>query len=76
MRGRYIGKQTVYSNSLPVRLKGYDLWSFDASHQLSDRLTLKAGVDNIFKKRLAEDSALYSYAEPGRVFFIGLGAGF
>lgn len=76
VRGRYIGAQTVYNNSLPVRLKGYDLWSLDVNHVLNDRLTLKAGIDNIFRKRLAEDSALYSYAEPGRVFFIGLGAGF
>jgi len=76
LRGRYIGKQTVYEDDLPVRLKGYDLWSVDVSHALNERLTLKAGVDNIFKKRLTEDSALYSYAEPGRVFFIGLGAGF
>ncbi|MGC4249990.1 MAG: TonB-dependent receptor [Sphingobium sp.] len=76
LRGRYIGRQTIYQNSVPVRLKGYDLWSADLSHMIDDRLTLKAGVDNIFKKRLAEDSALYSYAEPGRIFFIGLGAAF
>lgn len=74
LRGRYIGGQTVYQNNVPVRLGGYDLWSLDVSHALGERLTLKAGVDNIFKKRLAEDSALYSYAEPGRIFFVGLGA--
>ncbi|MCC2977105.1 TonB-dependent receptor [Sphingomonas sp. PL-96] len=77
VRGRYIGKQTVYqtvgSASVPVRLDDYDLWSLDASHDLNERLTLKAGVDNVFKKRLAETSALYSFAEPGRIFFVGLG---
>lgn len=76
VRGRYIGAQTIYQNTVPVRLKGYDLWSLDLSHQLNDRLTLKAGVDNVFGKRLSETSALYSYAEPGRMIFIGLGAGF
>lgn len=76
LRGRYVGKQTIYQNNVPVRLDGYDLWSLDASHAVSARLTLKAGVDNVFKTRLAEDSALYSYAEPGRVFFVGLGAAF
>lgn len=76
MRGRYIGKQTIYQNNVPVRLDGYDLWSADVSHAINDQLTFKAGVDNIFKKRLAEDSALYSYAEPGRIFFIGVGAAF
>jgi outer membrane receptor for ferrienterochelin and colicins len=73
VRGRYIGKQTIYQTDLPVRLDDYNLWSVDASHDLSDRVTLKAGIDNVFKKRLAETSALYSFAEPGRVFFVGLG---
>lgn len=73
LRGRYIGKQTVYASTEPLRLDGYDLWSIDVSHDLDDKLTLKAGVDNIFEKRLAEESALYSVAEPGRVFFVGLG---
>jgi outer membrane receptor for ferrienterochelin and colicins len=73
VRGRYIGKQTIYQTEVPVRLDDYNLWSVDASHDLSDRVTLKAGVDNVFKKRLAETSALYSFAEPGRVFFVGLG---
>lgn len=76
VRGRYIGKQTVYQNSLPVRLDGYQLWSVDVSRDVNERLTLKAGIDNVFKKRLAEDSALYSFAEPGRVLFIGLGASY
>jgi outer membrane receptor for ferrienterochelin and colicins len=73
VRGRYIGKQTIYQTDVPVRLDDYNLWSVDASHDLSDRVTLKAGVDNVFKTRLAETSALYSFAEPGRVFFVGLG---
>jgi len=76
LRGRYVGKQTLYQNNVPIRLRGYDLWSFDFSHELGDRLTLKAGVDNLFRKRLAEESALYSYAEPGRILFVGLGAAF
>lgn len=80
IRGRYIGKQTIYQTvgtaTNAVRLDAYDLWSLDASHALNDRLTLKAGVDNLFGKRLAETSALYSFAEPGRVFFVGLGANF
>jgi outer membrane receptor for ferrienterochelin and colicins len=76
LRGRFIGSQTIYQGTQPVRLEGYDLWSVDVSHGLSEQLTLKAGVDNLFKKRLAETSALYTYAEPGRVFFAGLGANF
>lgn len=74
LRCRYIGRQTIYQSTVPVHLNGYDLWSADVSHALSERLTLKAGIDNMFKKRLAEASALYPYAEPGRVFFVGLGA--
>lgn len=80
VRGRYIGRQTIYqtvgATTNAIRLDAYDLWSLDASHALNDKLTLKAGVDNLFGKRLAETSALYSFAEPGRVFFVGLGASF
>ncbi len=72
LRGRYIGKQLVYDDE-PVWLDPYTLWSVDVSHDLTDNVTLKAGVDNIFKKRLADESTLYSVAEPGRVFFVGLG---
>ncbi len=73
LRGRYTGGQTVYANAEALRLDPYTLWSLDMSHDLTDRLTLKAGVDNLFKKRLADDSALYSVTEPGRVFFLGVG---
>lgn len=76
LRGRCLGRQTIYSGTTAVRLDGYDLWSADVSHDLTERVTLKAGVDNVFRKRLAETSALYTYAEPGRVFFVGLGANF
>lgn len=76
LRGRYVGAQTIYQTNLPVRLSGYDLWSINFSHKVNDHLTFKAGVDNLFRKRLAEDSALYSYAEPGRIAFVGIGAGF
>lgn len=76
VRGRYIGRQTLYQTSTPVRLDDYSIWSLDLSHDLDDRFTLKAGVDNLFRKRLAESSALYTFAEPGRIFFVGIGAGF
>lgn len=76
IRGRYVGKQTLYQDNVPVQLDDYNLWSLDVSHDLSDAFTLKAGIDNVFKVRLAETSALYTFAEPGRVFFVGLGANF
>ncbi|MGK6354412.1 TonB-dependent receptor domain-containing protein [Sphingomonas sp. DT-207] len=76
LRGRYVGQQTIYQTDVPVRLDDYSLWSVDVSHDLTERLTLKAGIDNLFKQRLAETSALYSFAEPGRIFFVGMGANF
>ncbi len=76
VRGRYIGEQTLLSNAVPVRLPDYSLWSLDASQALTDALTLKAGVDNLFDERLSDASGLYSFAEPGRIFFVGLGANF
>ncbi len=76
VRGRYVGAQTIYQGDIPVRLDPYDLWSVNVSQALNEHLTLKAGVDNVFKRRLAKSSALYSFAEPGRVFFVGMGANF
>lgn len=76
VRGRYVGAQTIYQEDRPVRLGAYDLWAIDASHALDDRFTLRAGVNNLFKRRLGETSALYTFAEPGRIFFVGIGADF
>lgn len=73
VRGRFIGEQLTSSY---VRLPGYSLWSTDVSYDLNDHVTLRAGVDNLFKERLAEKSNLYSFAEPGRVVFVGLSGRF
>ncbi|MFT4090491.1 MAG: TonB-dependent receptor [Asticcacaulis sp.] len=73
VRGRFIGEQltTTYA-----RLPGYSLWGMDVSYDLNGHVTLRGGVDNLFNERLAEKSALYSFAEAGRVVFIGLSGRF
>ncbi|WAC48248.1 TonB-dependent receptor [Asticcacaulis sp. SL142] len=73
VRGRFIGEQLT---STYVRLPGYSLWGTNVSYDLNEHVTLRAGVDNLFKARLAEKSTLYSFAEPGRVVFVGLSGRF
>jgi len=73
VRGRFIGEQVSSAN---VTLPGYSLWGTDVGYALNGYVTLRAGVDNLFKERLAEKSALYSFAEPGRVVFVGISGAF
>ena len=76
VRGEYVGRQTVYSSNVANILPDYTLWSLDVSWHLTDRVTLRANVENIGDEELAAQSALYSYAEPGRSYNLGLSVSF
>lgn len=76
LRGRYVGRQKIYQGTTPVDLPAYDLWALSATYALTPALSLRGGVENITDARLAEESGLYSYAEPGRIFHFGLSARF
>lgn len=76
VRGEYVGRQTVYSSNVANILPDYTLWSMDVAWRLTDGVTLRANVENIGDEELAAQSALYSYAEPGRCYNLGLSVSF
>lgn len=72
LRGEYVGSQLGSAQGTSHTLPAYHLWHLDLSHHLSDRLTLRGGIENLTDERLADDSALFNYAEPGRTYHVGL----
>ncbi|MBN7796956.1 TonB-dependent receptor domain-containing protein [Parahaliea mediterranea] len=55
-------------------MPSYDLHHLDVAVDVGRYLTLYLGVENIFDERLADESDLYSLAEPGREFRLGFTA--
>ena len=77
VRGEYVGRQTVYpSTGAAARLPAYTVWSLDVSHSLTDSVTVRGGVQNLTDKRLSDESTLFTYAEEGRLFWVGLNYSF
>jgi outer membrane receptor for ferrienterochelin and colicins len=72
----YIGSQTIEDTTGMKTAPSYALWHASAGYQVNDNLKLRLGLRNITDVRLAEKSALFSYAEPGRTVYLALGASF
>lgn len=72
LRAEYIGTQSVWSGNTEQRRPGYSLWSVDLSYRLSERVSLRAGVENLTDERLADADAIYPIADPGRVYHAGV----
>ncbi|RKF17611.1 TonB-dependent receptor [Altericroceibacterium spongiae] len=68
LTGQYTGKQLGAADTIT---KGY--WTFDlgSSIDVSESVTLRAGVRNLFDKMITGDSD-FSYYSPGRRYFIGV----
>ncbi|PMR72832.1 TonB-dependent siderophore receptor [Billgrantia endophytica] len=59
----------------------YSVWGLSAHYYLTDNVTLGAGIDNLFDKRLfREDNSggagASTYNEPGRAYFLSMNVGF
>jgi outer membrane receptor for ferrienterochelin and colicins len=52
------------------------MWSVEGAYRLSDTTTLRAGIENIGDERLANGGEDYSYADAGRLYFVGLQVSF
>lgn len=76
LRAEYVGSQLTYSSNVPYALPAYSLWHMELSQRLSKNLTLRGGIDNIGDERLADQNEMFTYAEPGRTYHIGLVATF
>ncbi|WP_289086404.1 TonB-dependent receptor [uncultured Spongiibacter sp.] len=67
-RAEYVGKQYNSGEYTP----DYTLHHLDITVDLTESLRLYSGVENLFDERLAEKSELFTLAEAGREFRIGL----
>lgn len=74
--GRQVIAQTAASGTSYVALSPYTMWSVEGAYRLSETMTLRAGIENIGDERLANGGEGYSYADAGRLYFIGLQANF
>ncbi|HEC59834.1 hypothetical protein LCGC14_0879580 [marine sediment metagenome] len=72
-RSEFIGKQYVGDDQYTP---AYDLHHIDFSYAVTDQFTVNAGIENLFNDRLQEKSDLYTLAEPGRAFRLGMTVGF
>ncbi|WP_458094046.1 TonB-dependent receptor domain-containing protein [Roseomonas sp. WA12] len=79
-RANYVGRQTVAqtvgTGTVYTPLSSYTLLSLEAGYRVTDKVTLRAGVENIGDVRLANDREPYTYADAGRLYFVGLQASF
>ncbi|WP_162125674.1 TonB-dependent receptor domain-containing protein [Pseudoxanthomonas wuyuanensis] len=76
LRGEYKGTQRQTSGSRQVDLPAYTLWSLDLGYRISDRVSVRAGVENLRNERLSDSSTLYSYREVGRYYSAGINLAF
>jgi outer membrane receptor for ferrienterochelin and colicins len=80
LRANYVGRQviaqTTGGGTSQVPLSPYTMWSVEGAYRLSDTTTLRAGIENIGDERLANGGEDYSYADAGRLYFVGLQVSF
>lgn len=77
VRAEYTGRQVLYPTATSVeRLPAYTIWSIDLSQRLTDSVILRGGIRNLADVRLAEKSSSFTYAEAGRLYWLGLNYSF
>lgn len=76
LRGEYVGEQLMLSNSVQYAVPDYTLVSLEAGLRLEQNLWVRAGVQNLGDVRLADESSYFSFAEPGRFYYLSFTAGF
>ena len=76
LRGEYHGTQWQASGTAQVKLPAYTLWSLDVGYRISERLRLRANIENLADERPTESTALYAYPETGRYFNVGIDLSF
>ncbi|HRO87607.1 MAG TPA: TonB-dependent receptor [Chiayiivirga sp.] len=76
LRGEYHGTQWQTSGAVQVPLPAYTLWSLDFGYRITDRVRLRANIENIADERPTESSTLFAYPETGRYFNVGIDLSF
>lgn len=75
LRAEYIGAQ--YRSATESDRPGYALLHWYVDYDLNNTVSVHAGIENLTDKRLANDDAsIYSDADEGRRYFVGLTARF
>ncbi len=75
LRAEYTGAQ--YRSAIESDRPGYTLLHWYVDYDLNKTVSLNAGIENLTDKRLANDDAsIYSDADEGRRYFVGLTARF
>ncbi|WGM45894.1 Colicin I receptor [Brevundimonas sp. NIBR10] len=76
LRGEYVGEQFMLSNSIQYPVDAYTLVSLEGGYRLDPKLWVRAGVQNLGDVQMAEESAYFSFAEPGRFYYLSFTASF
>lgn len=76
LRGEYVGSQVQYSGATRVGLSPYLLWSLDLRYRISERLSLRGGVENLTDELRDDQAAIYPYPETGRYYSVGFNVSF
>ncbi|WP_293828676.1 TonB-dependent receptor [uncultured Brevundimonas sp.] len=76
LRGEYVGEQFMLSNSVQQPVPDYTLVSLEGGYRLQPNLWVRAGVQNLGDVQLSDESAHFSFAEPGRFYHVGFSAAF
>lgn len=76
IRLEHTGKQLVYVSGEEKSLPAYQLLHLALARDVGDRLTLRAGIDNLTDEQPADDSPYFSYPEQGRFISAGLDLSF
>ncbi|MBX4158715.1 TonB-dependent receptor, partial [Lactiplantibacillus plantarum] len=74
LRGEYVGEQFMLSNSVQQPVPDYTLVSLEGGYRLQPNLWVRAGVQNLGDVQLSDESAHFSFAEPGRFYHVGFSA--
>lgn len=73
LRVEYTGSQ--YRSAIETNRPGYALWHWYLDYDLNKTVSLYAGIENLTDRRLSNDDvSLYSDADEGRRYFVGLTA--
>lgn len=76
LRGEYVGEQFMLSNSVQYPVPDYALVSLEGGYRLQPDLWVRAGVQNLGDVQLADESFYFTFAEPGRFYYVGFSASF
>lgn len=79
--GKYDYQGNVLTGDARRQISPYALLGFSGSYAITRSLSVSAGVDNLFDKRLyregnAREAGAYTYNEPGRTFYTSLSVDF